>query len=458
MASIKKQQKAAQAKNKAAANQRKARAAAAAKAAAEKAKSGYNEQLSTLSPQQQSLQDQLIQQARGQVGGLQPYNPQGNQPQQPEVQVPGQEQPQEPQSYYDYIKNAASSAASGIGNAASGLGSYLTSDNPIAAAGSPLDKLYNHLTQNDYSKSGYQGPTNSGLGSLAGGLVDTAQQYLPDALKPYASSLAGLANPSGPRDYSDPGFLNDLYNYATQTDYGKDTLTPQEVNQGFQPYEAQMRQGFNEGTVPGLAERFTSLGGGRLGSPTFAQQLGQAGRGLEGDINAARETYRQGQQQYNLGNRQVGLQQRQYNKANDISNRQIGLSQENQRQNFDLGNRQLGLNQEGQRFNNTLALQNRDTQRDQFAQQLGQNQNQFAQQLGQNQNQFEKNYGLQQGEQNRINQGQTFNQAYDLSRLAVNPNVENLYHAPQQSYGKQLGLAALGAGGQALAGYAGRAR
>ncbi len=322
---------------------------------------------------------------------------------------------------------------------------YLTTNSPIAAAGSPLDKAYNQLTQTDYSKSNYQAPTNSGLGSLAGGIAGAAQQYLPDALKPYASSLAGLANPSGSRDYSDPGFLNDIYNYATQTDYGQDQVTPQSVNQGFQPYEAQMRQGFNEGTVPGLAERFTSLGGGRLGSPTFAQQLGQAGRGLEGDINAARETYRQGQQQYNLGNRQVGLQQRQYNKANDISNRQLGLSQEGQRQSNDFANRQLGLNQEGQRFNQTLAQQNNATQ-----------QQQFGQQFNQNQQQYDRSHQLQQQEQNRLGQQQQFGQGYDLARLAVNPNVENLYHAPQQSFGKQLLTGLAGAGANVAAAYAGK--
>jgi|SRR5580658_1707489 hypothetical protein len=47
-----------------------------------------------------------------------------------------------------------------------------------------------------------------------------------------------------------------------------------------QQRQQQSRQGFYEGTVPGLAERFTSLGGGRVGSGTFSQQVASAGRGL----------------------------------------------------------------------------------------------------------------------------------------------------------------------------------
>ncbi len=440
MASIKKQQKAAQAKQKAAATQRKKVQAAAAKAAAEKAKVGYNEQLSTLSPEQQGLQSKIIQQAQGGLGNLQPYNPQQGQqqdmPSQEQIQQAEQAAAQGDMSYWDQLKSYFPAVQN-----------YLTTNSPIAAAGSPLDKAYNQLTQTDYSKPNYQG-SNSGLGSLAGGLIDKYAQnssFIPDTLKPYLPSLSSLTNTSVPTDYSNPGFLNDLYNYATQTDYGQDQVTPQAVNQGFQPYEAQMRQGFNEGTVPGLAERFTSLGGGRLGSPTFAQQLGQAGRGLEGDINAARETYRQGQQQYNLGNRQVGLQQRQYNKANDISNRQLGLSQEGQRQSNDFANRQLGLNQEGQRFNQTLAQQNNATQ-----------QQQFGQQFNQNQQQYDRSHQLQQQEQNRLGQQQQFGQGYDLARLAVNPNVENMYHAPQQSFGKQLLTGLAGAGANVAAAYAGK--
>lgn len=449
MSSSKKQSKARAAQLKREAAQRKAKAAAAKKAEDLKKKNGYNEQLSTLSPTQQNLQNQLVQHAQNQLPGLQPYNPQAGQqqgmPPQEQIQQAEQAAAQGDMSYWDQLKSYYPAVKD-----------YLTTNNPIAAPGSPLDQAYNKLTQTDYSKPNYQA-TSSGLGSLAGGLVDKYAQnssFIPDALKPYIPSLSSLTNTAIPTDYSNPGFLNDLYNYATQTDYGQDQVTPQQVNQGFQPYEAQMRQGFNEGTVPGLAERFTSLGGGRLGSPTFAQQLGQAGRGLEGDINAARETYRQGQQQYNLGNRQVGLQQRQYNKANDFSNRQLGLGQEGQRQNADFANRQLGLNQEQQRFGNTLAQQNRNSQENQFAQQLGFN----REQLAQNQNQFNQNYGLQQQEQNRLGQQQQFGQGYDLARLAVNPSVENLYHAPQQSFGKQLLGGLVGAGGQALAGYAGRAR
>ena len=55
----------------------------------------------------------------------------------------------------------------------------------------------------------------------------------------------------------------------------------------FAPIEAQARQGFNQQTVPSIAERFTSMGsGGALSSPAFASQLGQAGSGLETQLAA----------------------------------------------------------------------------------------------------------------------------------------------------------------------------
>lgn len=48
---------------------------------------------------------------------------------------------------------------------------------------------------------------------------------------------------------------------------------------------------FNQNTVPGLAERFTSMGQGRLSSPAFASQLGQAGANLETQLAALQSQY-----------------------------------------------------------------------------------------------------------------------------------------------------------------------
>lgn len=52
----------------------------------------------------------------------------------------------------------------------------------------------------------------------------------------------------------------------------------------FAPIAQNAQRNFQTQTVPGLAERFTSLGGGQLGSPAFANMLGQAGAGLQSDL------------------------------------------------------------------------------------------------------------------------------------------------------------------------------
>jgi hypothetical protein len=56
------------------------------------------------------------------------------------------------------------------------------------------------------------------------------------------------------------------------------------------------RSQFQQQTVPSLAERFTSLGqgaggSGRLSSPAFASQLGQAGAGLEEGLAGLQSQY-----------------------------------------------------------------------------------------------------------------------------------------------------------------------
>ena len=67
----------------------------------------------------------------------------------------------------------------------------------------------------------------------------------------------------------------------------------------FAPIAQQAQRNFQTQTVPGLAERFTSLGGGQLGSPAFASALGQAGAGLQSDLAA---------QQQQFGMQQEGMQ------------------------------------------------------------------------------------------------------------------------------------------------------
>lgn len=85
----------------------------------------------------------------------------------------------------------------------------------------------------------------------------------------------------------------------------------------FGPIEQQARSGFEKQTVPGLAERFTSLGGtnttgSALSSPAFASQLGQAGAGLEQSLAALKS--------------QIGLQQQGRQDTNTQNLLKMGLS------------------------------------------------------------------------------------------------------------------------------------
>ena len=74
----------------------------------------------------------------------------------------------------------------------------------------------------------------------------------------------------------------------------------------FAPIANQARSNFNENIVPGLAERFASLGsGGSLNSSAFGQSLSSAGAGLERDLAALQAQHglqEQGLQSNNLFN------------------------------------------------------------------------------------------------------------------------------------------------------------
>lgn len=69
-------------------------------------------------------------------------------------------------------------------------------------------------------------------------------------------------------------------------------------NADFGPIEQREINRFNTQTVPGLAERFTSMGGGQRSSG-FAQALGMAGAGLGENLAAQRSQF--GMQQLGMG-------------------------------------------------------------------------------------------------------------------------------------------------------------
>lgn len=72
-------------------------------------------------------------------------------------------------------------------------------------------------------------------------------------------------------------------------------LLSQELGEGqtldFGPIAEQAQRRFEQRTVPGLAERFTAMTGGRASSPSFAAQLGQAGGELQSDLAAQQARY-----------------------------------------------------------------------------------------------------------------------------------------------------------------------
>jgi len=120
------------------------------------------------------------------------------------------------------------------------------------------------------------GGLTGGLGGEEGG-VQTAPTVNPEQQK-YMSMLLGLGG------------------NALQNPYA-----------GFEPIRQQALTQFQQNIVPSLAERFTSMGGGRISSPAFASQLGQAGSGLEQALAAMQAQYGQQNQRNALSMLALGL-------------------------------------------------------------------------------------------------------------------------------------------------------
>jgi hypothetical protein len=77
----------------------------------------------------------------------------------------------------------------------------------------------------------------------------------------------------------------------------------------FAPIEAQARQGFQQKTLPGIAELFSGMGsGGGQRSSAFAGSLGQAGAGLETGLAGMKQQYGQQQQNQLMQMLQMALQ------------------------------------------------------------------------------------------------------------------------------------------------------
>jgi hypothetical protein len=173
------------------------------------------------------------------------------------------------------------------------------------------------------------------------------------ALGGIASSLGGLAGSALANPVVQAGLgqgANIGINYLARKFLGDDQQRPtpgttllEQLQQqqpsmaqvGFEPFAQQAREAFSQQTVPGIAERFTGLGGQR--SSAFGQQLGQAARGLESDIAGQRAQWQRGQQQLGLQERGQDLQ-RQQQLANYLLGRGgLGLQRQQQQQAGGLG-------------------------------------------------------------------------------------------------------------------------
>jgi hypothetical protein len=77
----------------------------------------------------------------------------------------------------------------------------------------------------------------------------------------------------------------------------------------FAPIEAKARQGFQQQTLPSIAERFSNMGsGGGQRSSAFAGSLGQAASGLDTNLAAMRSDYGMQQQNQLMQMLQMALQ------------------------------------------------------------------------------------------------------------------------------------------------------
>jgi hypothetical protein len=123
--------------------------------------------------------------------------------------------------------------------------------------------------------------TGSGFGALAGG----------------AGLLGGLFGGSGL--FGKPESVQQVDRFSQPQQSVMNNLLMQGAqNADFGPIEQREINRFQTQTVPGLAERFTSMGNGQRSSG-FQQALGMAGAGLGQDLAAQRSQF--GMQQLGMG-------------------------------------------------------------------------------------------------------------------------------------------------------------
>ncbi len=158
---------------------------------------------------------------------------------------------------------------------------------------------------------------SAGVGSLLGGIGNqfaNRQQSQPNqqqvnqlGYQPQGYQPQGGQPQAGQQS---DGFMQSLLFGKQGQQTQQSTVTPEQKqildmmlqqggqNTDFRNIEQQARTGFEQQTIPSLAERFTSMGGGQSSS-AFTNALGQAGAGLEGQLAGLKSQY--GMQQLGIG-------------------------------------------------------------------------------------------------------------------------------------------------------------
>ncbi len=126
------------------------------------------------------------------------------------------------------------------------------------------------------------GPIGTGVGAGVGGLIGLL-----------SGLFSGDASPEELRQFEQfSPEQKQMFSQILQMASGQ----LQDPQAGFAPIAAEARRGFQEETIPSIAERFTAMGAGGGRSSAFAQQLGQAGAGLESQLASLGAQFGQRQQ------------------------------------------------------------------------------------------------------------------------------------------------------------------
>jgi hypothetical protein len=156
-----------------------------------------------------------------------------------------------------------------------------------------------------------------GLSGLGGDKAQKGSSFGENQLGGISDILQQIKGMGGAPDISQDqnfqngqGWLNDLYNDENF----------------FDKFEAPLMRQFNEETVPGLANRFASMGsGGSTGSTAFRNQLGREGSNLSTNIAALRG----GMQQQGVG-QSLQYAQQPFQNIMQMYNQALGQPTQNQ--------------------------------------------------------------------------------------------------------------------------------